>query len=113
MTAAVTLKDKAMATSGNYRKNRTDPATGKLYVHTINPLTGYAEKSDVLSASVLAENCALADAYATAFMAMGLEASKEMLSRLEGVEAYLIYAKENGEAGEFITPGFEALLVEL
>lgn len=113
LTAAVQLQNRAMATSGNYRKNRTDPASGKLYVHTVNPLTGYAEKTDVLSASVLAENCALADAYATAFMAMGLEASKELLSRLEGVDAYLIYAEENGEAGEYITPGFEEVLVEL
>lgn len=113
LTAAVKLKDRAMATSGNYRKNRVDSVTGRMYVHTINPLTGYAEKSDVLSASVLAENCALADAYATAFMAMGLERSKEMLSRLEKVDAFLIYAKENGEIGRFTTPGFEEVLVEL
>ncbi|MEG9329091.1 FAD:protein FMN transferase [Salinimicrobium catena] len=113
LTAAVKLKDRAMATSGNYRKNRIDPATGKMYVHTINPLTGYAEKSDVLSASVLAENCALADAYATAFMAMGLERSKEMLSKLETVDAYLIYAKEDGSMGKYATAGFEEVLVDL
>lgn len=113
LTAAVELRNRAMATSGNYRKNRTDPATGKMFVHTINPLTGYAEKSDVLSASVLAENCALADAYATAFMAMGLKASKKLLSELDGVDAYLIYAEDDGEIGEFTTPGFEEVLVEL
>lgn len=113
LTAAVKLNDRAMATSGNYRKNRIDPVSGKMYVHTINPLTGYAEKSDVLSASVLAENCALADAYATAFMAMGLERSKKMLSKIEKVDAFIIYAKENGELGRFVTPGFEEVLVEL
>ena len=113
LTAAVQLKDRAMATSGNYRKNRLDPKTGKMYVHTVNPLTGYAEKSDVLSASVLAENCALADAYATAFMAMGLERSKEMLSKTEGVDVYLIYAGENGSIEEFTTPGFLEVLIEL
>lgn len=114
LTAAVKLQDRAMATSGNYRKNRIDPETGKMYVHTVNPLTGYAEKSNVLSASVLAENCALADAYATAFMAMGLERSKELLSRLDGVDAYLIYAEDdNKEVGEYVTPGFAEVLVEL
>ena len=113
LTAAVKLKNRAMATSGNYRKNRVDPATGKMYVHTINPLTGYAEKSDVLSASVLAENCALADAYATAFMAMGLERAKEMLSKIGKVDAFLIYAKEDGSMGKFATDGFQEVLVDL
>lgn len=113
LTAALKLQNRAMATSGNYRKNRVDPETGRMYVHTVNPLTGYAEKSDVLSASVLAENCALADAYATTFMAMGLERSKKLLSQLEGVDVYLIYAKENGELGEYTTPGFREVLVDL
>lgn len=113
LTAAVKLINRAMATSGNYRKNRTDPKTGKMYVHTVNPLTGYAEQSNVLSASVLAENCALADAYATAFMAMGLERSKQLLSKLDNVDAFLIYAKENGEMGRYATSGFEEVLVEL
>lgn len=113
LTAAVKLKDRAMATSGNYRKNRVDSETGKMYVHTIDPLTGYAQKSDVLSASVLAENCALADAYATAFMAMGFDRSKELLAKLQNVDAFLIYAEENGEIGRFTTPGFEKVLVDL
>lgn len=113
LTAAVKLKDRAMATSGNYRKNRVDPETGKMYVHTVDPLTGYAQKSDVLSASVLAENCALADAYATAFMAMGLERSKGLLAKLENVDAFLIYAKEDGSMGKFATQGFQEVLVDL
>lgn len=113
LTAAIVLQNRAMATSGNYRKNRIDPTTGMMYVHTIDPLTGYATKSDVLSASVLAENCAVADAYATAFMAMGLEKTKEVLPKLEGVDAFLIYATENGEAGEYLTEGFEKVKVEL
>jgi thiamine biosynthesis lipoprotein len=112
-TAAIMLMDRAMATSGNYRKNRTDPETGKMFVHTINPLTGHAEKSDLLSASVLAENCALADAYATAFMAMGYEASKELISSLEKVDALLIYAKEDGSMGKFSTEGFKKVIVDL
>lgn len=112
LQAAVKLEDRAMATSGNYRKFKVDTLTGKAYVHTINPLTGYAEKSDILSASVLAENCALADGYATAFMAMGLEKSIEMLGRLDNVDAYFIYAEANEEVKVFSTKGFEESLVE-
>lgn len=113
LTAGVKLVNRAMATSGNYRKNRIDNETGKMYVHTVNPLTGKAEKSDVLSASVLAENCALADAYATTFMAMGLEASKKLLEELDGVDAFLIYAREDGSIEKYATEGFREVLVDL
>lgn len=88
-TVLVSLTDKAMAGSGNYRKNRIDEVTGKQYVHTINPLTGSAERSDVLSATVIADDCATADAWATSCMAMGLERSKEALKG-QNVEAYLV-----------------------
>lgn len=109
-SAIVELKDRAMATSGNYRKFRLDSITGTKYVHTINPMTGYPERSTMLSASVLAENCALADAYATAFLALGVERSKEVLGRLEAVDAYFIYSGENGEIANFASPGFEKVL---
>jgi FAD:protein FMN transferase len=113
LTAAIELKDRAMATSGNYRKFRTNPETGAIYVHTINPLTGFAGQSDLLSVTVLAENCALADAYATAFMAMGYDLSKIILNKLDNVDAFLIYATTNGEIGEYATPGFEEVRKEL
>ena len=112
-TAAVQLIDRAMATSGNYRKNRTDPETGQLFVHTINPLTGFAEKSNVLSATVLAENCALADAWATAFMAMGFERSIGVLDEIEGLDVFLIYAGDDGSIKEFTTQGFEEVMIDL
>ncbi len=108
--ATLFLKDQGMATSGNYRKFRLDTITGQRYVHTINPITGKSEKSNLLSASVLAKNCTLADGYATAFMALGLERSKEMLSRIEDVEVYFIYAEENEEVKIYSTPGFEKVL---
>lgn len=104
--ALVHLSDKAMAGSGNYRKNRQDPVTGKEYVHTINPLSGSAEKSDVLSATIIASDCATADAWATACMAMGLERSKKALEG-QNVDAYLVY-----DGGVFITEGFERLIQE-
>lgn len=112
LQAAVQLKDRAMATSGNYRKFKTDPVTGQAFVHTINPLTGLAEKSNLLSASVLAPNCALADGYATAFMAMGFEESLKMLEKIEDVDVYFIYAEGDNEPKVFSTEGFEENLIQ-
>lgn len=102
------LKNKAMATSGNYRKFKTD-SLGNTFVHTINPLTGRAEKNDLLSASVLAENCTLADAYASAFMAMGFEKALALLEKLENVDAYFIYVKK-GEPVVYATEDFKKVL---
>lgn len=113
LTAAVELRDRAMATSGNYRKYRLDPETSTMFVHTINPLTGFAQKSDLLSVTVLAENCTLADAYATAFMAMGYDLSKMTLSRVDNIDVLFIYAALDGEMKEFTTPGFEKVMKDL
>ncbi len=110
--AAVQLNNRSMAGSGNYRKNRIDSLTGKQYVHTINPLTGSAEKSDVLSANVIAPTCAEADAWATAFMAMGLERSKAILATQKEIEAYLVFSNGENNIDTYVTKGFERLIVE-
>jgi len=94
ITRTITLTDEAMATSGNYRKFRIDSLTGARYVHTINPLTGLAVPSSVLSASVIAPDCATADAFATAFMTMPLEDSKRLIVQ-EGLSVFLIYADDD------------------
>ncbi|SFB91740.1 thiamine biosynthesis lipoprotein [Flagellimonas taeanensis] len=107
----VSLKDRAMASSGNYRKFRVDPETGKKYVHTINPKTGYTKSSNVLATSVVANTCALADAFATTFMAMDLEESQKILGEHGELEAYIIYLDEEGNVQEFFTPGFESLVL--
>lgn len=104
------LQNRAMATSGNYRKFSLD-STGNTFVHTINPLTGRAEKNDLLSASVLAENCTLADGYASAFMAMGYEKAVSLVEKLDNVDAYLIFVN-NGEPEVYTTEGFEKVLRE-
>lgn len=106
------LKDKALASSGNYRKFRIDSITGKKYVHTMNPKTGYTKNSNVLGATVIANTCAEADAYATAFMAMDLDDSIKLLVEQDGMDAYIIYLDENGQTAEFMTMGFERLVVE-
>lgn len=110
--STVALKDLAMAASGNYRKYRIDSVTGKKYVHTINPLTGSAEQSDVTSATVIMKTCGDADAYATALMAMGLERSKQLLTENSGIEAYLTYIDSLGNPQIFMTKGLESLLVD-
>ena len=95
------IKDKAMASSGNYRKFRITES-GEKYVHTINPKTGYAKESNLLAATVIAQlDCADVDAYATAFMAMGLEKTQEFLKTKPELKVVLIYVDENDELKEF------------
>ena len=105
------LRDKAMATSGNYRKFRVDSLTGKKYVHTVDPFTGYTKPSVILSTSVIAKNCASADGYATAFMAMSLEQTKAVL-KTQPLDAYIIYSDTLGNLQTYVTHGFKDLLNE-
>lgn len=105
------LRDNAMASSGNYRKFRVDSTTGKKFVHTIDPKTGYTRNANILAVSVIAKNCAKADAYATAFMAMELSETIKLLGTHEELDAYMIYIDELGEVKEFMTPEFKKLVV--
>ena len=101
--AVISIAGKGMATSGNYRNFRIE--NGKKYAHTIDPRTGYPVQHSLLSATVIAENCAKADAYATAFMVTGLEQAIE-LCNFDDIEAFFIYADENGEIRTLATDGF-------
>ena len=98
----INVTDIAMATSGNYRnfyyKN------GKKYAHTIDPKTGYPVQHNILSATVLAKNCATADAYATSFMVMGLDGAKKVLEKHPELDAYLIYSDEKGNNRIWYSP---------
>ncbi len=96
LQAVINLRNKALATSGNYRKFYTE--NGKKYAHIINPFTGYPAKHSLLSATVIAGDCMTADAYATAFMVMGLERSKQFLSDNKNLrlEVYFIYDENGG-----------------
>ena len=104
------VTDIAMATSGNYRnfyyKN------GKKYAHTIDPKTGYPVQHNILSATVLAKNCATADAYATSFMVMGLEKAKEILNRHSELMAYLIYTNDDGKTEVWYSPSLKGKILE-
>lgn len=101
----ISLKNEAMATSGTYRKYKVD-ANGNRYAHIINTKTGYPTKTNVLSVSVIAEDCMTADAYATTFQAMGIEKVKEFLERHPELKAYFIYLNENNEMEFLALNGF-------
>ncbi|MBM1108066.1 FAD:protein FMN transferase [Aurantibacter crassamenti] len=105
------LKDRAMASSGNYIKFRINEETGEKYVHTVNPKTGFTQNSSTLGATVFANNCATADGYATSFMAMNLSDVKIVLSKHQELDAYLVYSDENGGIKEFMTEGFRNRII--
>ena len=84
----------ALATSGNYRNFYVKD--GKRYAHTIDPRTGRPVQHSILSATVIADDCATADAYATAFMVVGLVEAKRILDRHPDLLAYLIYTDSLG-----------------
>ncbi|AXG69932.1 FAD:protein FMN transferase [Kordia sp. SMS9] len=109
-TEYITLENKAMATSGNYRKYRVDPETGDHYVHILNAKTGYPMKNNVLSVFVIADNCITADAYATAFMVMPYEKTKKLLSELQGVDAYIVSKDQYGNVQKYTTNGFQNVI---
>ena len=102
LQTVLNVTDKAMATSGNYRnfyyKN------GRKFAHTIDPKTGYPVQHNILSATVLAKSCAVADAYATAFMVIGLERAQKVLERHPELMAYLIYNDEQGKNAVWFSP---------
>lgn len=99
----VILKNKGLATSGNYRNFYK--LNEEKRVHTISPLTGYPVENELLSVTVIAEDCMTADAFATAIMVMGKDKSIETLKKESNLEAYFIYL-ENDSLKTFATAGF-------
>ena len=110
LQTVLNVTDIAMATSGNYRnfyyKN------GKKYAHTIDPKTGYPVQHNILSATVLAKNCATADAYATSFMVLGLEGAQKILQQHPELMAYLIYADKDGKNQTWYSPSLKSKIQE-
>ena len=105
LQTVLNVKDRAMATSGNYRNFYY--RGGKKYAHTIDPATGYPVQHSILSATVLAKHCAEADAYATAFMVMGMEKAKKVLEKHPELMAYLIYSDDKGNLQVWYSPSME------
>lgn len=104
------VTNKAMATSGNYRNFYYKD--GKKYAHTIDPKTGYPVQHNILSATVLADDCATADAYATAFMVLGLDKAKAVLDRHPELMAYLIYADKDGKNAVWFSKSMKGKFIE-
>ncbi|MCH4182005.1 MAG: FAD:protein FMN transferase [Prevotella sp.] len=99
------VTDIAMATSGNYRNFYYKG--GRKFAHTIDPHTGYPVQHSLLSSTVLAKNCATADAYATAFMVLGVNGAKAILRKHPELMVYFIYADDKGKLKEWYSPGLK------
>ncbi len=110
LQTVLNVTDMAMATSGNYRnfyyKN------GRKYAHTVDPKTGYPVQHNILSATVLAKDCATADAYATSFMVMGMDGAKRILNKHSELMAYLIYADSKGNNCIWYSPSLKDKIME-
>lgn len=107
LLAIVALENMAMATSGNYRNYYQKD--GRTIAHTIDPRTGYNTSHNLLSASVFADNCMAADAFATAFMVLGVEASRQIIQN-SNMEAFLIYQNTDGTLGSYVSSGLQAAI---
>lgn len=108
--AVVHLDGKGLATSGNYRNFYIED--GVKYAHTIDPKTGYPVQHSLLSSTVLANDCITADAFATAFMVVGLEKGIEIAKHVPGLEVYFIYADSTGTNKTYYSDYFKQILVE-
>ena len=102
MQTVLSITDYAIATSGNYRNFYYQG--GRKYAHTIDPRTGYPVQHSLLSATVLASDCATADAYATSFMVLGLEGAQTVLQHHPELMAYFIYTDEQGQLAVWASP---------
>jgi len=110
LQAKLKVLDMSVATSGNYRKFFVKD--GQRYSHTIDPHTGYPVEHGLLSTTVIAPNCMTADAFATAFMVLGVDKSMEITKSDSTLEAYFIYANETDSINIVYTDGFKKLFVE-
>jgi thiamine biosynthesis lipoprotein len=94
LQAVINLKDRSLATSGNYRKFYVE--NGIKYSHTIDPKTGYPARNQLLSATILADECATADGIATACMVIGKDKTIEFLGLHPEYDAFLVYSDNSG-----------------
>lgn len=103
----VEMHNRAVATSGSTRKYYEEG--GQRFSHTIDPFTGRPVTHNLLSVSVFAEDCMTADAFATAFMVMGLERSKEFMRKRDDIQAFFIYSDNGDNYGTYTTEGLKVI----
>jgi len=110
LQAIIKISDKALATSGNYRKFYIED--GVKYSHEIDPKTGYPVKNTLLSASIIADDCTTADGLATACMVFGTEKTIEFLGTHPELEAYLVYSDNSGNFKTWTSAKLKSYLTE-
>jgi thiamine biosynthesis lipoprotein len=112
LEAIIDLKNRALATSGNYRKFYMEG--NQKMSHIIDPKTGYPAKHNLLSTTVIADDAITADAYATAFMVMGLQKAIAFLEKNKSLklEVYFIY-DENGQWRTYTSESLKKQIKEL
>lgn len=107
----IRLTNLALATSGNYRNFHTD-SSGRKFTHIIDPVTGSNTRSSLLSASVIAPTCALADAYGTMFIALGENASRRFVEQHPDLPVLLIHASDDGSMHTFTSSAMKRHLLD-
>lgn len=101
----VEMHNRAVATSGSTRKYYEEG--GQRFSHTIDPFTGRPVTHNLLSVSVFADDCTTADAFATAFMVMGLDKSREFIQKRDDIQAFFIYSGSDKEYSTYTTEGLK------
>ncbi len=104
----VSITNNSINTSGSYRKFIEE--NGIKYSHEINPITGYATHSNLLSVTVVTPNCAYADAVATAIMVMGLDEGKKFVEKHKEIDAYFIFVNKKGDFETWNTAGLNSMI---
>jgi thiamine biosynthesis lipoprotein len=110
LQAIIKIKDRSVATSGNYRKFFVED--GIKYSHTIDPKTGYPVKNQLLSITIIASDCTSADGLATACMVMGKDKAMEFLKNHNGLGGFMIYSDEKGDYATWITENLKKDILE-
>jgi thiamine biosynthesis lipoprotein len=102
----VSIYNQAFATSGDYRN--FFELNGVRYSHVIDPRTGYPVSNGVVSVSIIADNCTLADGLATAIMVMGAEEGLDLINRMDNVECFIVVERSKGALMDLSSKGFRA-----
>ena len=110
MQDIIELNDCAIATSGNYRNFYMHE--GRRVAHTIDPHSGFPVQHSILSSTVMAPTCAMADGFATAFMVMGLDKAKKVLDKHPELMAYLIYSDHQGQLQVWYSPSMKGKILK-
>ena len=110
LQAVISLKDRSLATSGNYRKFYIE--NGIKYSHTIDPRTGYPANNRLLSATIIADECAVADGIATACMVMGKDKTIEFLGFHPEFDAFLVYSDDKGDYRTWMSENLKQFISE-